>query len=108
MLLSTHLYQDDREDARACRVHQAHVIFDQGLSAAASEQVELFCVVVVAVVGAVICQVVLQAGPRGGGVTAAERNAIQQVTAVHVAPDTTAKRRVHKFLLPPPPPICGT
>lgn len=56
--------------------------------------------VVVAVVGAVICQVVLQAGPRGGGVTAAEGNAVQQVAAVHITPDTTAKRRGNKFLLP--------
>lgn len=48
---------------------------------------------VVAVVGAVVCQVVLQAGPRGGGVTAAERNAVQQVTAVHVTPDTTGTRK---------------
>lgn len=47
--------------------------------------------VVVAVVGIVVCQVVLQAGARGGGVTAAERNGVQQVTAVHVAPDSTGK-----------------
>lgn len=64
--------------------------------------------VVVAVVGAVVCQVVLQAGPRGGGVTAAERNAIQQVTVVHVTPDTTGMRKTKErkarissqFLLP--------
>lgn len=48
--------------------------------------------VFIAVVGAIIHQVVLQAGARGGGVTAAERNAIQQVTAVHVTPDTTGNR----------------
>lgn len=96
ILSSTDLYEDDRQDAVARRVHQAHVIFDQSLSAAASEQVELFRVVVVAVVGAVICQVVLQAGPRGGGVTAAERNAVQQVTAVHVTPDTTATRKQNR------------
>lgn len=56
-------------------------------------QVELLRVVVVAVVGAVVGQVVLQAGPRRGGVTAAERNAVQQVAAVHIAPDTTGGRR---------------
>lgn len=48
--------------------------------------------VFVAEVGVVICQVVPQAGARGGGVTAAERNAIQQVTAVHVTPDSTGDR----------------
>lgn len=93
ILSRTDLYEDDRQDAVARRVHQAHVILDQRLSAAAREQVELFRVVVVAVVGAVVCQVVLQAGPRGGGVTAAERNAVQQVAAVHVTPDTTATRK---------------
>lgn len=56
-------------------------------------QVELLRVVVVAEVGAVVGQVVLQAGPRGGGVAAAVRNAVQQVAAVHVAPDTTGSRR---------------
>lgn len=35
---------------------------------------------------------VLQAGTRGGGVTAAVRNGIQQVTTVHVTPDTTRER----------------
>lgn len=55
-------------------------------------QVELLCVVVVAVVGVVVGQVVLQAGARGCGVAAAERNAIQQVTAIHVAPDSTGSR----------------
>lgn len=55
-------------------------------------QVELLCVVVIAVVGAVVGQVVLQTGARGSGVAAAERNAIQQVAAIHVAPDTTGSR----------------
>lgn len=45
--------------------------------------------VVVAIVSAVVRQVVLQAGPRGSRVTAAKRNAVQQVTTVHVTPDTT-------------------
>lgn len=48
--------------------------------------------VVIAVMGVVIRQVVLQAGARGGRVTAAERNAIQQVTAVHITPDTAGNR----------------
>lgn len=66
--------------------------------------------VVVAVVGAVVCQAVLQAGPRGDGVTAAERNAVQQIAAVHVTPDTTGTRKTKEekerisgqFLLPHP------
>ena len=45
--------------------------------------------VLVVEVSVVIRQVVPQAGPRGGRVTAAEGNAVQQVTAVHVTPDTT-------------------
>lgn len=45
--------------------------------------------VLVVEVSVVICQVVPQAGARGGRVTAAEGNAVQQVTAIHVTPDTT-------------------
>lgn len=52
---------------------------------------------VVAVVGIVVRQVVLQAGARGGRVTAAERNAIQQVTAVYITPDPTGNWRRKLF-----------
>lgn len=88
-----HLYQNDWQHAGTGWIHQVHVVVNQGLPAAAAVQVELLRVVVVAEVGIVVGQVVLQAGPRGGGVAAAVRNAVQQVAAVHVAPDTTGRRR---------------
>lgn len=53
-------------------------------------QVELLCLVLVVVVSVVVHQAILQAGPRGGRVAAAERNAVQQVTAVHIAPNAAA------------------
>lgn len=88
----SYLYQDDRQHTGTCRIHHVHVVVDQSLPTAAAVQVELLCMEVVAVVGVVICQVVLQAGARGGWVTAAEGDAIQQVTAVHVTTDTAGKR----------------
>lgn len=45
--------------------------------------------VVVGVVGRVVGHLVLDAGPRGAGVTAAEWNSIHQVLPIHVAADTT-------------------
>ncbi len=89
---ASHLYQDDWQHTRTCRVHQFHVVVDQSLPAAADVQVELLCLVVVAEMGGVIRQAVLQAGARGGGVTAAERDTIQQVTSIHVTPDTAGDR----------------
>ena len=41
--------------------------------------------VFVVIVGVVVQQVVLQAGSRGAGVTAAERNAVHQELLLHVA-----------------------
>ena len=47
----------------------------------------------VVIVGVVVQQVVLQAGSRGAGVTAAEGDAVHQVAPVNVAPDTTGRNR---------------
>lgn len=88
----SHLYEDDWQHARTSWIHHVHVVVDQSLPTAAAVQVELLCLVVVAVMGGVVRQAILQAGARGGGVTAAERNTIQQETAVHVTPDTTGDR----------------
>lgn len=87
-----HLYYDDGQHTGASWIHQTHVVVSQSLPAALGVQVELFCLVVVVVVGSVVGQVVLQAGPRGGGVAAAERNSIHQVSSIHITPDTTGDR----------------
>lgn len=49
--------------------------------------------------GGVIGQVVLDAGPRGPGVTAAERDTVHQVLPLHVTEDTTAGQRQSQRLL---------
>lgn len=54
---------------------------------------------VVVIVGGVIGQVVLDAGPRGPGVTAAERDTVHQVLPLHVTEDTTAGQRQSQRLL---------
>lgn len=55
--------------------------------------VELLSAVVVVVVGGIIGQVMLDAGPRGPGVTAAEWDAVHQELPLHVTEDTTARQR---------------
>ena len=81
----THLYKYDGQHPGTNVVHHAHVVGNQSLPTATAVEIELFWLVLVVIVGVVIQQVVLQAGARGGGVTAAEGDAVHQVAAVHVA-----------------------
>ena len=85
------LQHGDQHHQGADGVHHASVVGRHGLTAAALPHVELLCVVVVAVVGSVVGHLALDAGSGGAGVTAAERDAVHQILAVHVAPDA-AKR----------------
>lgn len=62
--------------------------------------VELLRVVVVAVVGSVVGHLVLDAGSGGAGVTAAERDPIHQILAVHVAPKAAKRMRQSVTLMP--------
>ena len=89
-----HLQQEDRQHPGADAVHQAHVVADQGLAAAAVVQVELLGLVLVVVVGRVVGQPVLDAGPRGAGVAAAEGDPVHQIAPVYIAPDATAGQRI--------------
>ena len=70
-------------------------MLQQHLSAAPRPQVEAVRLVAVAEVGRVVGELVLDAGPRREGVTAAERNAVHQVLALHVAPQATAMKPKH-------------
>lgn len=72
--------------------HHASVVGQQGLAAAAPPHVELLGVVVVAVVGRVVGHLELDAGSGGAGVAAAERDAVHQVLAVHIAADAAKNR----------------
>lgn len=78
-------------------VHHAAVVRQQGISTSTLPNVELLGVVVVAVVGRVVGHLGLDAGPGRAGVTAAERDSIHQILAVHVAANTAEgiKRKCH-------------
>lgn len=73
--------------------HHAAVVGEQGLAAATLPHVELLSVVVIAVVGGVVCHLHLDAWPGGAGVAAAERHAVHQVLAVHVAANAAKRIR---------------
>lgn len=90
--------QDDGDDNyHSDAAHHAAEVREEGLAAAPGPDVELLNAVVVVVVGGVIGQVVLDAGPRGPGVTAAERDTVHQVLPLHVTEDTTAGQRESTF-----------
>lgn len=80
-------------------VHHASIVGQQGFAAAAFPHVELLCVVVVAVVGRVVGHLVLDAGSGGAGVTAAERDSIHQILAIHVAPNAAKRIRQSVMLV---------
>lgn len=88
----THLYKYDGQHSWTNGVHHSHVVGDQSLPTATAVEIELFWLVLVIKVGVVIQQVVLKAGARGAGVTAAEGNTVHQVAAVHVASYTTGEK----------------
>lgn len=77
--------------------HHATVVGEQGVAAAPLPHVELLSVVVIAVVGRVVGHLQLDAGPWGAGVAAAERHAVHQVLAVHVA--TNAAKRMRQRVI---------
>lgn len=84
-----YLEDPDEEDDDAHGAHHAAVVVQEGFPAAAAPEVELLRLVVVAVVSRVVGDLVLDAGSRGAGVAAAERDAVHQVPSVHVAFDPT-------------------
>lgn len=89
-----YLKEPDEEDDGTHGAHHAAVVVQQSLPAAAAPQVELLGLVVVAVVGRVVGDLVLDAGPGRAGVAAAEGDAVHQVPPVHVAFDpATGKGR---------------
>lgn len=88
-----YLQQEDRQHPGPDGVHQAHVVVDQGLAAAAVVQVELLGLVLIIVVGGVVGQFVLDAGPRGAGVATAEWDPVHQIAPIYIAPDATGGER---------------
>lgn len=90
-LSHTHLHNNEQQHKSTNTVHHASIVGHQGLTATSGPDVEVFSVVVIAVVSGVVGQVMLDAGARGARVAAAEGNAFHQVFAFHVALDTAKK-----------------
>lgn len=88
-----YLHHKHRHNTWANGVHETHVVTDEGLAAATAVQVQLLRVVVVVVVRRVVQELLLDAGPRGSRVTAAERDTIHQEAAIHIAPHTTTSQK---------------
>lgn len=94
--LSVYLQQKDGQNHSSNRVHQPHVVVDQRFSATMNEDVELFGLVVVVVVGRVVGDFGLDTGSGRTRVTAAEGHTVNQVTAVHIALDAAGGVRMEK------------
>lgn len=68
------------------------VVLQQGLATPFHPQVQLLGLVLVVVVGRVVGDLLLDAGPRGVWVTAAEGNSIHQVLALNVTPQSAEEQ----------------
>lgn len=95
-MLTDYLKKPDEEDDSTHGAHHAAVVVQEGLPAATAPEVELLRLVVVAVVSRVVGDLVLDAGPWGAGVAAAEGDTINQVPSIHIAFDSTACRQGQK------------
>lgn len=71
-----YLQDNGGDDEYTDAVHHATEVGEEGLTAAPGPDVELLDSMVVVVVGRVIGQVMLDTGPRGARVTAAEWDAV--------------------------------
>lgn len=89
MAEAAYLQEDGADNEHADAAHHTAEVGEECLAAAPGPDVELLNAMVVIVVGGVIGQVVLDAGPRGAGVTAAEGDAVHQELPLHVTEDAT-------------------
>lgn len=87
----TYLQEEDWKHCSSDGVHQAHVVVDQGLSAASHIDVEFLSLVIIIVVSWVVGEMILDARPWGAGVAAAKWDPIHQVSAINVALDAAKK-----------------
>lgn len=103
VIASPHLKQPGDEHGEADGLHDVRVVLQQRLAAAFHPQVQLLRLVLVVEVCGVVGDPLLDAGPRGVGVAAAEGDPVRQVLALHVAPQSAGrqekKKRVWKIQL---------
>lgn len=81
---SPHLKQPRDEDGQADGLHDVGVVLQQRLATPLHPQVQHLRLVLVAEVGGVVGDLVLNAGPRREGVAAAEGDSVHQVLPLNV------------------------
>lgn len=81
----TYLKQPNKQRRNTDGSHNRGVVIQQGLSAPLHPDIELLCQKIVVVVSAVVCQLVLDTGPWGAGVAAAEGYSVHQELSINVA-----------------------
>ena len=82
--MSPHLKQPGDEDCEADGLHDVGVVLQQRLSTAFHPQVQLLRLILVVEVSGVVGDLLLDAGPGGEGVAAAEGDSIHQVLPLHI------------------------
>lgn len=82
--MSSHLKQPGDEDREANGLHDVGVVLQQRPAAAFHPQVQFLRLVLVVEVSRVVGDLLLDAGPGGEGVAAAEWDSIHQVLPLHV------------------------
>lgn len=92
-LVDFYLQDDSDDEQHPHTAHNTAVVGKECLSAAPGPDVEFFNAVIVVVVGGVIGQVMLDAGTRGAGVTAAKWYAVHQEFSFYVTEEATEGRR---------------
>ena len=90
--MSSHLKQPGDEDREANGLHDVGVVLQQRPAATFHPQVQLLRLVLVVEVSGVVGDLLLDAGPGGEGVAAAEGDAVHQVLPLHVASQSARKQ----------------
>lgn len=88
-----YLKKPDKEDNTTHGAHHAAVVVQKCLPAATVPQVELLCLVVIAVVSRVVSDLVLDARSWGTRVAATEGDSVNQVPSIHIAFNSTMNRQ---------------
>lgn len=84
-----HLKQPGDEDCEANGLHDVCVVLQQRVSAPFHPQILFLCLVLVVEVGRIVCDLLLDAGPGGVKVAAAEGDTVHQVLPLHITSKST-------------------
>lgn len=80
----TYLKQPNKQCCNTNGSHNSCVVIQQGLSAPLHPDIELLCQEIIIVVSTVVCQLVLDTGPWGTWIAAAEGYSIHQELPINI------------------------